>query len=151
MNRASSLVAVALLVATAASCSAAPTADSIDERAASVMPFDLELTTHDYTKTAQGGVQEVVANDPSGSEQVTLIQDHLAEEAVKFSEGDFADPARIHGMDMAGLAELEAGFSRIRVEYSAQSDGGTITYSSDEPELIEAIHSWFDRQIADHG
>ena len=114
------------------------------------MPFDLELTSHTYTKTPEGGVQRVVADDPSESRQVTLIQDHLADEAARFSDGDFADPARIHGMDMPGLAELEAGYARIRVEYSRESDGGTIIYSSAEPALVAAIHSWFDRQTADH-
>ena len=37
----------------------------VAERGKSVMPFDLEQTTHRFTPTATGGVQDVVA-DQSG-------------------------------------------------------------------------------------
>lgn len=115
------------------------------------MPFDLAMTTHTFTKTADGGTQMVSANDPADAEQIKLIQDHLAHEAEAFMRGDYADPARIHGMDMPGMHELEAGAARVKVTYAAFADGATITYQSNEPTLVEAIHQWFDRQMADHG
>jgi hypothetical protein len=124
---------------------------AIDQRAAEVMPFDLTLTTHTFTKTADGGTQTVTANDPADAEQITLVQDHLASEAEAFTRGDYTDPARIHGMDMPGLHELEAGAARVKVTYTALADGAMITYQSSEPALVEAIHQWFDRQSADHG
>ena len=67
-----------------------------------VMPFDLERATHVFEKLERGGLQTVVA-DQKDPEQVALIRTHLAEEARRFSRGDFHDPSMIHGEDMAGL------------------------------------------------
>jgi len=125
--------------------------DSITTRAEQVMPFDLARTTHTFTKTDAGGVEEVVVNDPTDARNLALIRSHLAKEAALSRTGNYSDPAKIHGMDMPGLNELEAGATRVNVTYSDVSDGAQITYSSTEPALVSAIHSWFDRQVADHG
>ena len=102
-------------------------------------------------KTAAGGVESVVANDAQDQQQMGLIRSHLRDEATKFTQGNYADPARIHGMDMPGLKELEVGYSRVLVVYADQPNGANITYTSSDPVLVEAIHAWFDRQLADHG
>src|SRR5215218_5337332 len=47
------------------------------DRAAQVMPFDLNATTHTFTKTDTGGVEHVVANDPGDQRNITLIRQHL--------------------------------------------------------------------------
>lgn len=125
-------------------------ARQIDSRAAEVMPFDLALTTHSFTKTDDGGTQTVVANDRRDTEQVGLIQEHLAKEAIAFTNGDYSDPARIHGMDMPGLDELKEGTARVTVSFDQLADGAKITYTTVEPALVEAIHLWFDRQSTDH-
>ena len=78
-------------------------------RGAKVMPFDLEQTTHVFEKLDDGGLQKVVVKDPSNKKQIALIQSHLKEESEKFRKGDFSDPAKIHGEDMPGLAELKTG------------------------------------------
>ncbi|MEX1173064.1 MAG: aspartate carbamoyltransferase [Chloroflexota bacterium] len=122
----------------------------MDARAAQVMPFDLNATTHTFTKTDQGGVEEVVALDPADARNIDLIRSHLEYEATEFRKGNFSDPATIHGMDMPGLQDLEAGASRIDVRFESLPAGGRITYSSDDPALVAALHSWFDRQTTDH-
>lgn len=72
------------------------------------MPFDLEKTTHIFTKTCDGGIQQVVAKDKSDSEQIRLIREHLLEISTEFSQSDFSKPAQIHGDDMPGLAVLKS-------------------------------------------
>jgi hypothetical protein len=123
----------------------------VAERGAEVMPFDLDATTHRFTKTPDGGVQTVTADDPADQTQIGLIRDHLRTETDNFSRGDFDDPARIHGMDMPGVDELSAGYERITVSYSEVPAGAELTYTTSEPELVDAIHAWFDRQVMDHG
>jgi hypothetical protein len=115
------------------------------------MPFDLDATTHTFTQTADGGIQTVVADDPGDAEQVALIRRHLAEERDNFSRGDFDDPAAIHGHDMDGVAVLRAGYAAISVTYTDRPDGAQLTYRTDDPDLVAAIHAWFDRQVSDHG
>jgi len=123
----------------------------VAERGAEVMPFDLAATTHRFTKTSDGGVQTVTADDPNDDAQVRLIRQHLVEERARFARGDFDDPARIHGMDMPGVAELSAGYERISVHYADVTAGAELRYRTSDADLVDAIHAWFDRQVMDHG
>jgi hypothetical protein len=122
----------------------------VAERGSEVMPFDLERTTHVFSKTEDGGLQQVRSDD-GDPEQIALIQAHLEEEALRFQQADFDDPAHIHGDDMPGLALLRAGYEQVEVVYAPLTDGAQISYQAETPELIAAIHAWFDAQLADHG
>ncbi|MEV2215044.1 aspartate carbamoyltransferase [Streptomyces sp. NPDC050997] len=125
--------------------------EAVAERGRTVMPFDLEQTTHHFTPTETGGVQDVVADQPDDAKQVNLIRTHLQQEAKAFGQGDFGDLAQIHGDTMPGLAELEGGHKRIEVHYRERPDGATLTYTTDEPALVDALHDWFEAQLSDHG
>jgi hypothetical protein len=125
--------------------------EMVATRGVDVMPFDLERTTHIFEKREDGGLQQVVADAPDDGEQIRLIRGHLMEEAERFRDGDFHDPAMIHGDDMAGLHELMLGAERITIIYSELPDGAQIQYATDDAELVSAIHAWFDAQLADHG
>ena len=120
-------------------------------RGAKVMPFNLEQTTHVFQKLDDGGLQKVVVKDPSNKKQIALIQSHLKEESEKFRKGDFSDPAKIHGQDMPGLAELKAGAKQIDIRYTPLADGAQIRYQAKDPKLVTALHQWFSAQLADHG
>jgi hypothetical protein len=157
--------AVLLVAATAAAALSAGCADDpstptpasssrlaeVAERGASVMPFDLDRTTHHFTKTDSGGVQTVVADDPQDTAQATLIRQHLTEEVDRFRRGDFTDPSRIHGHQMPGLEALRGHGGRITIDYETTPDGGRITYTTTDPGLRDALHAWFDAQVSDHG
>lgn len=125
--------------------------EEVAARGGEVMPFDLERTTHRFAKGAGGGVQTVVADDPADADQVLLVRRHLKREADRFRAGRFDDPAAIHGMEMPGLAALRAGADRLAIRYSDVPAGGRISYSTDEEDLVAALHAWFDAQVMDHG
>jgi len=123
----------------------------VARRGAQVMPFSLARTLHVFAKTPNGGVQQVIAKDKSDGEQIGLIREHLTTIAGEFARGDFSAPEKIHGRDMPGLEELEnAKPGQLKIEYKELPDGGQIAYSTDNPELIHALHQWFDAQLADH-
>jgi hypothetical protein len=125
--------------------------EEVAKRGAQVMPFSLERTLHIFAKTKTGGVQQVIAKDPSDTGQITLIREHLSMISKQFAQGNFSAPASIHGNDMPGLADLEkARPGQLRIEYKELPDGAKIEYSSDNPRLVDAIHRWFDAQLADH-
>ncbi len=125
--------------------------DEVAERGIHVMPFNLEKTTHVFSKTANGGIQQVIAKDKSDTAQVQLIRDHLSEISEEFEQGDFSKPAHVHGEDMPGLAELKtANPGQIKIEYTALPNGAQIIYSTKLPQFIKAIHQWFDAQLSDH-
>ncbi len=125
--------------------------EEIAEKGAKVMPFDLEETTHVFEKTETGGVKKVVADDPNDAEQVALIREHLEEEAAAFRRGDLSDPSEIHGEEMPGLEDLEAGAEEMDIRYSDLPDGAKIEYETSDTALVAALHDWFDAQSSDHG
>ena len=120
------------------------------DRATRVMPFDLATTTHAFTTTPDGGIQQVTADDPDDTANITAIRDHLAREAAAFAAGNYRDPATIHGADMPGLDELETGAPQVQVTYTEVPAGARITFRSTDPSLVAAVHAWFARQNSDH-
>ncbi|GAB3435187.1 aspartate carbamoyltransferase [Massilia solisilvae] len=124
----------------------------VARRGAQVMPFELAATTHLFTTTQNGGVQRVVAKDPSDARQTGLVRAHLRDIARQFKDGNFSAPARIHGDAMPGLARLKAAApGQVQVEYREVDGGAELVYRSDDPQLVTALHEWFGAQLADHG
>jgi hypothetical protein len=145
------LVIAAALLAACSGGDDASRQDQVADRGAEVMPFDLEATTHRFEPTDTGLLETVVADDPTDAEQVGLIRQHLAEEADRFVQGDYGDPATIHGQDMPGLSELEAGADDITVTLADLPDGATLTFTTEDPALVDALHRWGEAQVSDHG
>jgi hypothetical protein len=145
-----SLFAVSVSAATAA---ADPSRQAeVSVRGAEVMPFALKATTHIFTKTDDGGVQQVVAKDPQDTEQIRLIREHLQQIADQFKAGNFSAPAQIHGEAMPGLSELShAKPGEIAIRYQDLNNGGQVRYSTSNASLVAALHRWFDAQLSDHG
>ena len=108
--------------------------DEIAQRGSHVMPFNLEQTTHIFSKTGTGGLQQVIAKDSSNSEQIKLIRQHLSKISKEFKHGDFSNPVKIHGEDMPGLVELKtAKPDQIKIIYRELPNGAEIDYSTDDP------------------
>lgn len=125
--------------------------DEVVERGSHVMPFDLEQTTHVFSKTEKGGLQQVVVKDPKNSEQIKLIRQHLSKISSEFKKGDFSNPAKIHGKDMPGLDVLRnTKPEQFKVDYKELPNGAQINYASDDKKVIDAIHQFFDAQLSDH-
>jgi hypothetical protein len=142
-----------LAVAPAFSQTANPSPqEAVRERSADVMPFEMDATTHIFTKTREGGVQRVVVKSPGDTKQTVLIRRHLKDIADRFGRGDFGAPTVVHGAEMPGLAALKAAVpGELHVRYRDLPTGAEIQYSSRDPKLVSALHEWFDAQVADHG
>lgn len=125
--------------------------DEVVARGVHVMPFDLEKTLHIFNKVENGGVQQVIAKDKNDTVQIKLIREHLSKIAREFNAGDFSNPVKIHGENMAGLQTLRtAEKGSLSIVYKELPDGAQIDYSSQKAELISAIHQFFDAQLSDH-
>jgi hypothetical protein len=124
----------------------------VAQRGTDVMPFNLAATTHIFTKTAQGGVQQVVVKQAGNAEQIELTRLHLQEIRDQFLKGDFSGPERIHGQDMPGLAALKAAQpGQIAISYRALKGGAELSFTTTNEALASALHAWFDAQLSDHG
>jgi hypothetical protein len=124
---------------------------TVHDMGSQVMPFDLSQTTHIFEMTESGGIQQVIAKDPNDSTQIAFIQQHIQHEVMMFSAGDFSDPMSLHGGDMPGVKELTAGAAQIKIEYADLPNGAQITLTTQDINLITAIHRWFGAQLSDHG
>ena len=147
----STVAILGTLWATGAFASQETRQKEVAQKGTEVMPFDLEETTHVFEKTQTGGMQKVVAEDPTDAEQVALIREHLKEEAAAFRRGDLSDPSEIHGKEMPGLEDLEAGAEEMDIRYSDLPGGAKIEYETSDHALVAALHDWFDAQVSDHG
>jgi len=125
--------------------------DEVVRRGVHVMPFDLELTTHIFSKSENGGIQKVIVKDLANVKQIKLIREHLSKIFYEFQQGNFSNPEKIHGATMPGLEALRKAKPKdINFMYKDLPDGAEITYFTDNPNLITAIHQWFDAQLSDH-
>ena len=119
---------------------------------ADVMPFSLKATTHVFTKTAEGGIQRVVAKSVTDSTQVRLVREHLHDIQNRFLKGDFSGPSHIHGNEMPGLANLKAArLGQVAIDYKDVDGGAELSYRTANAKLVAALHAWFDAQLSDHG
>ncbi|KWT94144.1 MULTISPECIES: aspartate carbamoyltransferase [unclassified Variovorax] len=124
----------------------------VARRGPDVMPFSLKATTHVFTKTADGGVQRVVAKSAADNRQVKLVRGHLREIRAQFLKGDFSGPAHIHGAEMPGLAQLKTTKpGQLAISYKDVAGGAELTYRTADIQLVSALHAWFDAQLSDHG
>jgi hypothetical protein len=92
-----------------------------------------------------------VAREAHDSAQIKLIRQHLRHEAEKFQQGDYSDPARLHGATMPGLKALKANAAQIKVMYAELPDGAQITFETGDVHALTAIHRWFGAQLSEHG
>jgi hypothetical protein len=145
------LVAVALLTASASGSGQTQRQRDVRDKGAQVMPFALDKTIHSFDKTAHGGVQRVLVRGDA-PDQLAMIRAHLREIADSFAKRDFSKPAHIHGSDMPGLTEMRAAQpGELDVTYRDLDDGAEIDYVGHTPDLVTAVHHWFDAQLSDHG
>ncbi len=147
---AASVVVVLVVTASLAAC-AGTRQQHVHRMGHTVMPFDMSRAVHVFEMTESGGVMRVVSKDPRATRQIALIQQHLQHEAARFQQGDYGDPAKLHGADMPGLAELEAGASEVEVSYAALPAGAEITFETADLHLLTAVHRWFGAQLSEHG
>lgn len=148
--RRSALAFVVALVLVACSDDSPDRQAAVAERGEHVMPFDLDATTHRFDSVPTGLVETVLADDPSDADQVRLIREHLRHEGDRFRTGDYGDPAAIHGDDMPGLAELEAGAADVAVTFEDVDAGARLTFATADPTLVDALHRWGRAQTTDH-
>jgi hypothetical protein len=119
------------------------------EHGQQVMPFDQSQAMHMFLPSETGGVIEIVVHDLNPT-QIALVRAHLLQEAAKFAQGDYSDPAYIHGKSMPGLVQLESGASHMSIHYFETPSGAAITLGSTDQTLISAIHEWLAAQQSDH-
>ncbi|MGZ5052920.1 MAG: aspartate carbamoyltransferase [Methylobacter sp.] len=117
-----------------------------------LVPYDTQQALESFSKTVHGGIMHIVAKPADNAQQIKLIQQYLRQTAEQYKKGDFSSTERFHGPDMPGLAQMKAAKTGdIRYDFQVLPNGGQIHFSTEYPQLLTALHHWFDAQIAEHG
>ncbi|MGZ5052535.1 MAG: aspartate carbamoyltransferase [Methylobacter sp.] len=116
------------------------------------LPYSVDRALEGFTRTANGGIMQIVAKSSDDARQIKAMQQYLRQTAEEYGKGDFSSTERFHGTDMPGLVQMKAAKAgEIKYQYKPLSNGGQIVFSTEDPQLLNALHAWIDAQIKDHG
>lgn len=115
------------------------------------MPFDLELAHFTLDANDQGGIMTISTDSEFRADEIQRVREYLREVQQEFRAGNFEDPETIQGADTPGLAKLAAGAEDLQIAYVDLPDGGRLILRSDRPDLVDAVHRWFDAMLVDFG
>jgi hypothetical protein len=112
--------------------------------------FDPEAAVQEFTASSTGGVQRVTARESSDAKQIGLIRETLKKAATDFAGSHSRDAPEARGQSAASLAVLlAAGPGQLRSAFVEVRGGAEIRYSSDDPQLVAALHEWFLRRTTE--
>ena len=107
--------------------------------------YDPSAGTVTYVQTENGGVQRVTANESGDAKQIGLIRSSLQRLADNFTEQDFPAAAAGGRTDTSALATLlSAPPGAVRTRFVEIRGGGEVRFTSDNPQLVSAVHRWFE-------
>jgi len=147
-----SLILAALVTATVV-CGQDKPADhrrEVDARGDHAMGFSHEKTTHHFRLLKDGGAIEVQADDQNDAASRDQIRDHLKHIMGMFSAGNFEMPMFIHDQVPPGVPVMKKKKSQIKYEFENMDAGGRVRISSQNPDVVKAIHDFLRFQITDH-
>jgi hypothetical protein len=117
-----------------------------------LLPYAVDQALEGFAKTANGGIMQIIAKSANDAQQIKLMQQYLRQTAEEYGKGDFSSTERFHGTDMPGLAQMKAAKAgEIKYQYKVLNNGGQIIFSSEDPQLLNALHAWIDAQVKEHG
>jgi hypothetical protein len=124
---------------------------SADHRAAMVMGFDQEKTTHHFTLFQDGGAIEVSVTDPADTKNRDAIRSHLPHIASMFGSGDFEAPMLVHdSANVPGTDIMTARKAMISYRYVETPKGGRLNIVTADADALAAVHAFLRFQIAEH-
>lgn len=129
----------------------APAQDAGHARAATVMGFDQQATTHHFHLYDDGGAIEVSVNDPGDAKDRDAIRSHLPHIAMMFGSGNFDAPMLVHdSTHVPGTAVMAERRDHIRYTYVETSNGGRVEIVTSDPQALAAVHAFLTYQIVEH-
>lgn len=129
----------------------APAQDADHARAAMVMGFDQQATSHHFRLYEDGGAIEVGVTDSADVKDRDAIRSHLPHIAMMFGNGTFDAPMLVHdSAHVPGTAVMAERHDRIRYTYVETASGGRVDIVTADPQALAAVHAFLTYQIAEH-
>lgn len=114
------------------------------------MPFNLKATTQAFQKNPTGGIQQMVAKDPSDKGLIAAIRARLLQQAERFGDGDYSSITKGGGKPMPGTQYLRGiKHGQLAITYREVPAGAAIDFAGRDAATVDAIHKWLDAQLDD--
>ena len=122
-----------------------------DQRAAMVMGFDQDRTTHHFWLFDDGGAIDVGVKESADTNNRDAIRSHLPHVAMMFGEGNFDAPMLVHdSKSVPGTKGMAERKGVIRYQYVETANGGRVNIVTTDPDALAAVHQFLKFQIGEH-
>lgn len=122
---------------------------AMQERGRTAMGVDQYSSAHRFDDRPDGGAIEL-QRDPTDSAGVSVIREHLASIARKFSAGDFEIPGFVHGTSVPGTSVMHARRAGIAYRFEPLPGGGRVVMRTRDADAVRAIHAFLAFQRSEH-
>jgi hypothetical protein len=125
--------------------------DHHGSKAATVMGFDQERTTHHFFLYDDGGAIDVSVKEAGDTKNRDAIRSHLPHIATMFGGGNFDAPMLVHdSAHVPGTKVMAARKTRIRYQYVETANGGRVNILTSDRAAVDAVHAFLKYQIVEH-
>lgn len=122
---------------------------AMQDRGRIIMGVDQYTSVHRFEDLSSGGRVELqrTVDDSAG---VNQIRRHFLEIAESIRRGDFRAPGLVHATTVPGVDVMMAKRQALRVEVRNLPRGGEMRITSEDPEVVKAIHEFMAFQRTEH-
>jgi hypothetical protein len=120
------------------------------ERGNIAMGFNQSKIMHHFTATPTGGEIMIVALNSSDNNTIKQIRNHVLDIQKEFSQGNFTKPFFIHAQQVPGTKLMAEKKDLIRYSIKQINDGSILLLTTNDQQLIAAIHQFIAFQTAQH-
>ena len=122
---------------------------AMQSRGQAVMGVDQYSSAHKFEDLPNGGRIEL-QRDVDDSVGVRKIREHFIEIAESIRQGDFRAPGLVHATTVPGVDVMMARRNALRVVIGNLPRGGELRLTSEDAEVVKAIHDFLDFQRREH-
>ena len=123
---------------------------SMLERGNIAMGFNQNKIMHHFIATPTGGAIMIVALNSSDNDTIKQIRNHVLDIQNEFSQGNFTKPFFIHAQQVPGTKLMTEKKDLIRYSIRQINNGSVLLLTTDDQQLIAAIHQFIAFQTAQH-
>jgi hypothetical protein len=120
------------------------------ERGNIAMGFNQNKIIHHFIATPTGGEIMIVALKSSDNDTTKQIKNHVLDIQREFSKGNFTKPFFIHAQQVPGTKMMTEKKDLIKYGIKQTSNGSALLITSNDQQLIEAIHQFIAFQTGQH-
>ena len=124
--------------------------EAMFQRGNVAMGFEQEKITHKFIPTETGGEIIIMPINASESTTLNLIREHITDIQKDFSNGNFTKPFFIHAEQVPGTNTMNEKKELIEYDIRQISNGSTLSMSTNDKEVINAIRDFMEYQGSEH-